>query len=236
MNHAQRLDVTIHSPMPMRSPSARASAAAKQCSIGLWRMLQLRSCAKHKYSYSSASLLSLRRCSSERCGSAMRTQTPFWAEIILGKSRLHCTVCEPALITCAYAGLGTAAPCGAGGAGRCWLPTWSVASRSLRSTLLERCSACSCACSCSLSFWSLFCARCSVSKSKLNDQNDQPHHVTSDPSCAFFQETGAFMHARRASKHRGDVCTLACAEASTSHRHRATCGAARPLEEHVRCV
>ena len=69
-NQAHLLAVTIQPPIPMRFPSARASAAAKQCSSGFWRSTRRRSWAKQVKSHCSASLLSWRRCSSARCGSA----------------------------------------------------------------------------------------------------------------------------------------------------------------------
>ena len=67
-NHAQCEDATIHPPTPMTSPSALASAAAKQCSSGFWSRVRLRSCAKHANNHCSASLLSFLKCSSARCG------------------------------------------------------------------------------------------------------------------------------------------------------------------------
>ena len=58
-NHAHCCAVTIHPLMPMTSPSALASAAAKQCNSGFWRTLRLLSCAKQECNHSSAALFCL---------------------------------------------------------------------------------------------------------------------------------------------------------------------------------
>ena len=71
----------------------------------------------------------------------------------------------------------------------------SVASNSLRCTILDLYSGCS---SCR-NFASLVCDKCKVSNAK---EKLQPHQRTSVLSCAFFQDIGALMHARKASKRQ----------------------------------
>ena len=76
----------------------------RQQSSAAWVCLRGRSCAKHANSHCSASLLSWRRRSSERCGSASRTHMPVCAEMNLGRSHLLCTSRGPARMTCALTG------------------------------------------------------------------------------------------------------------------------------------
>ena len=255
-NQAHLFAVTIQPSMPMRSPSARASAAAKQCSSGFWRSMRRRSWAKQVKSHCSASLLSGRRCNSARCGSAMRIHVPFCAEMTFGKSALHVISCDPARITWALKGSHKPGGCSATRAELssvfrkvCHMRGWisfrvpaalrrslysgaiygrrcgqvlvahiskpSVASSSLRCTFLEWHSVCSWR----RSFASLACDRRRISNAK---EKFQPHQTTSVLSCAFFQEIGALIHARKASSRhtgRAHCCFCRSVRRSSTYSH-----------------
>ena len=76
---------------------------------------------------------------------------------------------------------------------------------------------------CGTLFWSgltsLGCAKRNVSSAKWKDH---PHQTTSSDSCAFFHDTGAFMHDRKASRmHAGLAwpCLLSRVSRSSTKNH-----------------
>ena len=87
--HIKAFAVLSHPPMPIRSLSAKASAALRQCTSGAERSERGCSCWKQRLSHARTNLLSVRRCISCLAGSANLTHWCLWEGGTLGTSALH---------------------------------------------------------------------------------------------------------------------------------------------------
>ena len=103
-NQANWVAVLIHPPIPTILPSALASAAAMQCIIGCCFSERILEVAKHCASQVRAARLSLRRCSSLRCGSCRRTHCGLCDGGILGTELLPVIAMLPTSRTLAPSG------------------------------------------------------------------------------------------------------------------------------------